>query len=72
VLSLAVRAILGGQTALIAALAQGVSDGEGETWPAAERSYRFISNERFEHPLLFEGAYRMARCTARGFPMSCA
>ena len=61
--SLAVRRILGGQTPVITAMAQSVSRLESDTWPAAKRIYRFLYNERFDHQLLFEGVYRIGRCT---------
>ena len=61
--SLAVRGILGGQTPVITAMAQSVSRLESDTWPAAKRIYRFLYNERFDHQLLFEGVYRIGRCT---------
>lgn len=61
VVALSVRGILGGQTPVIAAVAQSVSRLESDSWPLAKRIYRFLENGRFSHRMLRKGLYRQGQ-----------
>lgn len=61
VVALSMRGILGGQTPVVAAIAQSTSRLESDSWPAAKRIYRFLENERFSHRTLRKGLYRQGQ-----------
>jgi len=61
VVALSLRGILGGQTPVIAAVAQSVSRLDSDSWCAAKCIYRFLANERFSYRVLRKGLYRLGQ-----------
>ena len=51
----AVRGILAQETPVIAAMAQSTPRHQSSCYAGAQRIYRFMRNERFNHPQLFKG-----------------